>query len=101
MDTKVYITIILMALVTYLPRMFPMVMLGGRTVNGFWDRVLKLIPVATLTALIVPAGFSATSNPITSIAGLAAAVVLSLLKCSLIVIVLGSVGTAVLAGMIL
>lgn len=97
---KIYLTIALMALVTYLPRMIPMVVLGGRSLSGFWQRTLKFVPIVTLSALIVPSGFYATSSAAASTAGMAAAVVLALCKRSLIVVIIGSIAAAALVGMI-
>lgn len=97
---NIYITILLMAVVTYLPRMLPMVALGNKKLSGFSSRMLKFIPIATLTALVIPSVFTATSKIESSVAGLICAVVLSLFKRSLIIIVLGSIAAALLAGMV-
>lgn len=51
---SVTLTIILMALVTYGPRLAGFA-LSGRRVSGFWLRFLRFVPVSVFAALIVPA----------------------------------------------
>jgi branched-subunit amino acid transport protein len=47
------LTIILMAVVTYLPR-FAGFVLSGRKVAPFWLRFLHFVPIAVFAALITP-----------------------------------------------
>jgi branched-subunit amino acid transport protein len=47
------LTILLMALVTYLPRLAGF-MLSGRTVPPFWLRFLRFVPISVFAVLIVP-----------------------------------------------
>jgi branched-subunit amino acid transport protein len=51
-----------MGIVTYLPRMIPLVMLSRRTLPGWFAEWLELIPASILSALIAPTLF-AHSNP--------------------------------------
>lgn len=48
------ITIIGMALVTYLPRLFPALLLRGRSLPPFLTAWLRYIPAAVLAALLLP-----------------------------------------------
>ena len=48
------LTILLMALVTYGPRLAGFA-LSGRRVSGFWLRFLHFVPITVFAALIVPA----------------------------------------------
>ena len=48
------LVILLMALVTYGPRLLGFV-LSGRPVAGFWLRFLHFVPISVFGALIVPA----------------------------------------------
>lgn len=43
-----------MAVVTYLPRALPLVMLSSRSLNPLIERWLRLIPPAVLSALLAP-----------------------------------------------
>lgn len=47
-------TILLMAVVTYIPR-FAGFLLLGRTVPPFWVRFLRFVPISVFAVLIVPA----------------------------------------------
>jgi branched-subunit amino acid transport protein len=48
------VTILLMALVTYLPRLAGFV-LSGREVSPFWLRFFRFVPISVFAALIFPA----------------------------------------------
>jgi branched-subunit amino acid transport protein len=48
------LTILLMALVTYLPRLAGFI-LSGREVSGFWLRFFRFVPITVFAALIFPA----------------------------------------------
>lgn len=43
-----------MALVTYIPRAFPLMLLSSRSLNPVIERWLRLIPPAVLAALLAP-----------------------------------------------
>ena len=43
-----------MALVTYIPRAFPLMLLSSRSLNPIIERWLRLIPPAVLAALLAP-----------------------------------------------
>ncbi|KAF0111266.1 MAG: Branched-chain amino acid transport [Chloroflexi bacterium] len=53
-DTAVLITLLGMALVTYLPRVLPAWFLRGRKLHPFVEAWLKYVPVAVLAALLLP-----------------------------------------------
>ncbi len=50
----ILMTIVLMALVTVLPRMLPVWLLAGRTLPPLVVTWLRYVPVAVLSALLVP-----------------------------------------------
>ncbi|QLA17492.1 AzlD domain-containing protein [Desulfolutivibrio sulfoxidireducens] len=53
-QTDVFVAIVGMALVTYLPRAAPLVFLSGRTLPALAIRFLRLVPAAVLSALLFP-----------------------------------------------
>lgn len=59
--------------VTYLVRALPLVLMKGRIKNRFILSFLHYIPYAVLSAMTVPAIFSATGSPISAAAGFAVA----------------------------
>jgi branched-subunit amino acid transport protein len=50
----ILLTICAMALVTYLPRLLPALLLRGRQLPAFVTAWLKYVPVAVLAALLLP-----------------------------------------------
>ncbi len=97
---NIYLVILLMGLVTYLPRMLPLVALKDRSPSGFAGRVLEYIPAAALSALIFPGSLTATGSVAGAVAAIVVAAFLALRKCSLILVVLGSVAAAVITGLL-
>ncbi|MBP2643877.1 MAG: branched-chain amino acid transport [Firmicutes bacterium] len=58
MRTEVVITIVAMAVVTFLTRFTSPVILGGAGISSRFKRFLKHVPTAILTALIAPTLFA-------------------------------------------
>lgn len=81
-----------MMAVTYLPRLLPLLFITARPLPRFIIRFLRYIPHTALSALIVR-GVMQTSNDLlaATFAGLAAAVISSWLKGSLVVSVIVSI----------
>ena len=75
--------ILVMAGVTYLIRVLPLVLIRreirNRTVRSF----LHYVPYVTLSVMTVPAIFTATASIVSALAALAVAVVLGLRGCKL------------------
>ena len=92
-----FLYLAVMAGVTYLIRMIPLALLQKRITNRFVLSFLYYVPYAVLSAMVVPAIFTATRSPISAIAGFLVAVVLSYCKKSLIVVALASSVTVFLA----
>lgn len=72
----IYLYILVMAGVTYLIRMLPLTLFQRPVENRFWRSFLYYVPYACLTAMTIPAIFTATASPLSALAGLAAAVAL-------------------------
>lgn len=73
----IYIYIMVMALVTYLLRAIPLTVFRKKIQNRFICSFLYYVPYACLTALTIPAIFTATDNIISAAAGLVAALFLA------------------------
>jgi branched-subunit amino acid transport protein len=83
------LTILFMALVTYLPRLAGFV-LSGRNVSAFWLRFFRFVPITVFAALIFPALPGASGEaPIRIIAALLATLAIWRLKSLWIGIVVG------------
>jgi len=80
-----------MALVTYLPRMIPMVFIKDIKMPKRLRVFFQFIPFAALGALIFPDILYSTSGLQSALAGTAAAVVIAALKANVMFVVLGSI----------
>ena len=83
---NIYVYIFVMALVTYLIRMLPLTLFKKKIQNKFVLSFLYYVPYTCLTAMTVPAIFSATSSPVTAWIGFLTAVILGFLKKNLITV---------------
>ncbi|MBQ8359669.1 MAG: AzlD domain-containing protein [Oscillospiraceae bacterium] len=86
----IYLSILVMAVTTYLVRALPLTLLKKPIHNRFLKSFLHYVPTACLTAMTFPAILSATENMISGAIGLAVAVLLALKKKSLIVVAVAS-----------
>lgn len=92
MDSKmILLLIILMGVVTYIPRMLPFVLFKGKELPPFIQGVLKNIPYATLGALIFPGILLFSDDIVMGIVGAVAAFAFAFLGMNVIVVVLGSI----------
>lgn len=90
MTYSVYAYALVMALVTYLIRMLPLVLLKREIKSRFLRSFLYYVPFSCLAAMTVPAIFFATENVISGIAALLVALVFSWREKSLLTVALAS-----------
>ncbi len=91
--SEIYLLIIGMAVVTYIPRVLPAFLTDKIAFKGRAKKFLSLLPYAAMSALVFPGVFSVDDAfPLYGIAGGAVAALLAYFKCPLIVSVLGAVG---------
>ncbi|MBE6609792.1 MAG: AzlD domain-containing protein [Ruminococcaceae bacterium] len=83
---KFFIYLLVMAGVTYLVRMIPLVLIKKKVTNRFIKSFLYYVPYSVLAVMTVPAIFSATSYLISAVIGFAVALILSYMEKSLIVV---------------
>lgn len=88
---NLYLLVIFMGLVTYIPRMLPMVFLKDMKLPRQLKVFLRFIPYATLGALIFPGILTSTGDIYSALAGGALAVILSLLKANVMIVVVGGI----------
>ena len=79
-----------MAGVTYLIRMLPLVLVKKKVENGFIRSFLFYVPYAVLGAMTVPAVFYATDSVFSAAAGLGVALVLALCRKGLLTVAVGA-----------
>ena len=92
-----------MALVTYIPRMLPLVLLQKIALPAFVRRFMRFIPYAALGALIFPGALFSTGegNALAASVGCLTAMVLAWRAVNLVFVVLGGVAGAFLVNTLL
>lgn len=83
MVNNVLLAILVMAAVTYLIRVLPLVLIRREIKNRYIRSFLYYVPYVTLSVMTVPAIFFATGSIWSAAAALVVATLLSLLRCKL------------------
>ena len=99
--TEFFLGLAVMAGVTYLIRMLPLVLIRKKITNRFLLSFLAYIPYAVLAAMTFPAVLSSTGNPVTALAGLAVALVLAFLRRGLLLVAASASAVAFLTALLL
>ena len=90
-STNIWLLIIGMTLVTYIPRALPAILVGKLKFSGRMEKFLNLIPYTAMASLIFPGVITVDANPIIGIAGGTTAFLLAWKKCPVMVCVLGAI----------
>lgn len=98
---NLWLLVIGMALVTYIPRMIPMVFLKDIKLTPRLKRFLEFIPYTVLACLIFPGILTSVGSMFSAIIGGIAAVLLALRGCNLVLIVLGAILSVYVAEQVL
>jgi branched-subunit amino acid transport protein len=85
-----------MALVTYIPRMLPIIYLNNKRLPKSAKKFLYFIPYAALGALIFPGVLSSTKTPESALLGSIVSIVLAFLRLNLVLVVIGGIGSVFL-----
>lgn len=96
-EQLIYIAV--MAVITYMIRVLPITVLRKEITSRWINSFLYYVPYAVLAALTFPAIFTATGNHVTSIAGTLVALVLAYFDRGLVVVAIGAVAGALIAGL--
>ncbi len=79
-----FVYLLVMAGVTYLVRMIPLVLVRRKIQNRFVLSFLHYIPIAVLSVMTVPAIFYASSSWLTALAGFVVALIFAYFEKSLV-----------------
>ena len=88
MQTSIYLYILIMAAVTYLVRMLPLVLARKEITNTFIKSFLYYVPYACLAAMTFPAILGVTDYLLSGIVGLIVACVAAYLERSMVTVAL-------------
>lgn len=80
-----------MAIVTYIPRMMPMILLSSIDLPPFLERFLKFIPYTALSALVFPEILFSTANIESALFGGIIATILAFFNVNLLSIVISGI----------
>lgn len=101
-SSKIALLILGMAVVTYIPRALPAVLVDKMKFGVRTEKFLKLIPYTAMSALVFPGVFTVDmANPVIGIAGGAVAALLAWRKCPVMICVLTAIGADFLLYLIL
>ncbi len=100
MIKKAFLSVLLMALVTYLPRVLPIAVFRKEIKSPFIKSFLHYIPFAVLASLTFPDIFFSTGNISTALCGTAVALFLAYKGKGLVVVALGAILTVFLTGLV-
>jgi Branched-chain amino acid transport protein (AzlD). len=95
-----FISVILMAIVTYIPRVLPIVIFRKEIKSRYIKSFLHYVPFAVLGALTFPDIFYSTGNIATAICGTVVALILAYRGKSLMTVAVGAIVTVYLVGLI-
>lgn len=92
--------IAIMALMTYIIRVSPMVIFRKKIESNRIKSFLYYVPYTVLAAMTFPAIFTSTQSQTAAIAGAIVAVILAYCKRGLLTVALGAAGTVFLVSML-
>lgn len=90
----IFLSIAVMALITYLIRVLPMVIFRKKITNMWVKSFLHYVPYVVLSAMTFPAVFSSTGSLAGSVAGCVIAVVLAYFERGLLTVAVGAAAAA-------
>jgi len=83
---KILIAVLLMAIVTYLPRVTPLAIFKNKIQSRFLTAFLSYVPFAVLGAMIFPDILYSTGHLTSAIVGLVIAIILAYFERSLLLV---------------
>ena len=90
-----------MAILTYLIRLVPLILIKRRIYNRYLLSFFHYIPYTVIAAMTFPSAFYSTGNVCTALAAIIVAIVLALFDKNLLIVSLGSTAVALIIGLIL
>ncbi len=96
---RALLAVIIMALVTYIPRALPIALFRREIKSVRVKSFLNYVPYAVLGALTFPDVFESTGNVITAVCGTMTAFLLAYFKRSLVAVAAGAILTVFVTGL--
>lgn len=89
--SRVAIAVLVMAIVTYIPRVAPMALVQGRLKSRFLRSFLDHVPYAALGAMTFPAILYSTGNVASAVVGMVIALTMAYLERGLLQVAIGAI----------
>lgn len=99
--TRVMICVVIMAVVTYIPRVLPLTIFRKQIKSKYIRSFLDYTPYAVLGAMTFPDVFTSTGSLVSALAGTAAALILSYFRKGLVTVACSAIIVVYLVEMIL
>lgn len=96
-----FIGVILMAIVTYIPRVLPIIVFRREIKSKYINSFLRYVPFAVLGALTFPDIFFSTGTIATAICGTIVALILAYKGKSLVIVAVGAILAVYITGFIM
>lgn len=98
-ELRYFIAVVIMALVTYIPRVLPIALFTKQIKSRFVKSFLYYVPYAVLASLTFPGIFYSTESMLAATVGTIIALALAFFERSLIVVAIGAVLGVFLMGL--
>lgn len=98
LNSSILLIIIGMGIVTYIPRMIPLVFFSEIKLPDFLQNVLKNVPYAALGTLIIPGVFFMNDDIWFGIIGALTAVIAAYFGANVIIVVMSAIGVLAIYG---
>jgi branched-subunit amino acid transport protein len=99
--TKQFIAVLIMAFVTYIPRVAPLVIFQKKIESKFLRSFLYYVPYTVLGAMTFPSILTSTQHLSSAVAGLIVALILAYFEKSLIKVAVSAILTVYIFGLII
>lgn len=96
---KLFLAIIVMAVVTYIPRALPLTFFRKKIKSPWLHSFLYYVPYAVLGAMVFPTILYATDSMMSASIGFGVAIILALFEQDLLVVAVGSIIAVYIAGL--
>lgn len=100
-NSRILISIAVMAIMTYIIRVLPMAIFRQKIRNRFVQSFLAYVPYAVLSAMTFPAIFSSTDSTVSATVGCAVAILLAYFGKGLLTVAVGASMTVYLVQLFL
>lgn len=98
---KAFISVLVMALVTYIPRAVPLLAVRKEIKNVYIKSFLYYMPYAVLAALTFPSIFTSTGSVVAAVIGTAAAILISYFELGLFAAAVAAVVVVYFVGVLI